>query len=238
MATENQVAENKGQSRYQWVMFAALVFVLLSLNVAAVFRLSEQARVERDAASLQEKDVRRGAAIYVVNCAQCHGDTGEGTNKAPILNDREFLSTVSDNFLLHTIADGRPRTIMPAWGQDEGGPLTFQEIEQVVVFIRNWEKPVVEVGRTLTASGLPADSVEGGQETFVWFCVECHGDDGTLPSGTQDIVANSPERLNELTEDDIRIQILEGGDEMPGLSSLLSPAEVEGLIKYINTWPR
>lgn len=127
---------------------------------------------------------------------------------------------------------------MPAWGQGEGGPMTLQEIDQVVVFFRNWEKPVVEVGRTLTASGLPADSIAGGQETFIWFCAECHGDDGELPAGTKDIVANSPERLLELTEPDIRGQILEGGDEMPGLATLLSPAEVDGLLKLIDSWPR
>jgi len=219
-------------------MFAMLTFVLIALNIAAVFQLSEQGRVERAAASLQEEQVRRGAATFVANCAQCHGDDGEGSEVAPRLNDVEFLSPVSDDFLRHTIAEGRPRTIMPAWGQDEGGPLTYQEIDQVVAFIRNWEEPVVEVGRTLTASGLQADTVAGGQETFVWFCSECHGDDGTVPAGSQDIVANSPERLNQLTEADLRKQILNGGDEMPGLGALLSPAEVEGLIKFIDTWSR
>lgn len=236
--TREQAAEAEDRPRYQWTMFAALAFVLIALNVAAVFQLSERARVEREAASLREERVRRGGATFVANCARCHGDNGEGSDVAPRLNDKEFLSSVSDDFLRHTITEGRPRTIMPAWGQDEGGPLTYQEIDQLVGFLRNWEEPVVEIGRTLTASGLPADSVAGGQETFVWFCAECHGDDGTVPSGTKDIVANSPERLNQLTEADIRERILNGGDEMPGLGGLLSPAEVDGLIRFINTWPR
>lgn len=237
--------ENQANAGYHRLIFVTLVAVLVTLNVAMIFQLSEPSRVERDSATLREEQVRRGSALFVGNCATCHGGDGMGTQIGPILNDKQFLSTVSDNFLRNTISNGRPRPAtsvwpqaMPAWGQDEGGPLTHQEIDRLVVFIRNWERPVEQAGRTVTASGLPADSVEGGEETFLWFCADCHGDDGKLPSGTQEIVANSPERLLQLTEEDIRLRILQGGDEMPGLASLLSPAEVEGLIQFMNTWPR
>ncbi|MFQ5612610.1 MAG: c-type cytochrome [Anaerolineae bacterium] len=230
--------ENEKRPGYHWPMFVTLASVLVALNIALTFHLSERARVERNATGLHEEQVRRGAALFVANCAVCHGDDGQGTEKAPGLNDKGLLSAVSDDFLRHTIADGRPRAAMPAWGQDEGGPLTAQEIDQLVAFIRNWEKPAVEIGRTLTASGLPAESAAGGQETFIWFCAGCHGDDGTIPTGTQDIILNSPQRLRQKTEADVRLQIMEGGDEMPGLANLLSPAEVDGLIEFMNTWPR
>jgi mono/diheme cytochrome c family protein len=233
MSGENEVSTN-----YHRLIFVTMVAVLVTLNIALVFQLSEPSRVERDAATLHEEQVRRGSALFVGNCATCHGADGMGTETGPTLNDKAFLSEVSDNFLRNTIANGRPRTAMPAWGQDEGGPLTHQEIDRLVAFVRNWERPVEQVGRTLTASGLPADSVEGGEETFIWFCADCHGDDGKIPTGTQDIIANSPERLREKNEEDARLQILQGGDEMPGLASLLSPTEVEGLIQFINTWPR
>lgn len=231
-------SENEASSSYHRLIFITLVALLVTLNIALVFQLSEPSRVERDSATLREEQIRRGSALFVSNCAICHGGDGMGTETAPILNDKEFLSAVSDNFLRNTIANGRPRTAMPAWGQDEGGPLTHQEIDRIVAFIRNWERPAEQVGRTLTASGLPADSVEGGEETFIWFCAECHGEDGKVPTGTQDIVANSPERLREMTEEDIRLRILQGGDEMPELASVLSPAEVQGLLQFINTWPR
>lgn len=236
--TDEEIVLEKKKRPYSWLIFAALIFALITLNIAAVFQLSEQTRVEREAAELHEEKVRRGAAKYVANCARCHEDDGSGSELAPSLNDIVFLSTVSNEFLQHTITEGRPRTIMPAWGQDEGGSLTDQDIEEVVTFIRNWENPVVEMGRTLTASGLPADSLEGGRESFLWYCAECHGDEGQIPNGVDDIVANSPERLRNRTEAEQREQVLFGGAEMPGLSNLLSPAELEGIIKLINSWPR
>jgi mono/diheme cytochrome c family protein len=236
--TDEEIVLEKKKRPYSWLIFAALIFALITLNIAAVFQLSEQTRVEREAAELHEEKVRRGAAKYVANCARCHEDDGSGSELAPSLNDIVFLSTVSNEFLQHTITEGRPRTIMPAWGQDEGGSLTDQDIEEVVTFIRNWENPVVEMGRTLTASGLPADSLEGGRESFLWYCAECHGDEGQIPNGVDDIVANSPERLRNRTEAEQREQVLFGGAEMPGLSNLLSPAELEGIMKLINSWPR
>jgi mono/diheme cytochrome c family protein len=236
--TSEEIVPEIEKRPYSWVIFGALIFALITLNIAAIFQLSEQTRVEREAAIIHEEKVRRGAAKYVANCARCHNDDGSGSELAPTLNDIAFLSSVSDEFLQHTITEGRPRTIMPAWGQDEGGLLTDQEIEEVVTFIRNWEIPTVEMGRTVTASGLPADSLEGGRESFLWYCAECHGDEGQIPNGVDDIVANSPERLRNRTEAEQREQISFGGAEMPGLGNILSPSELEGLIKLVNSWPR
>lgn len=233
-----ETAQGTGERPYSWTTFAAMAFALVAVNVAVIFQLSETSRVQRTAAASREERVRRGAAAYGSRCAQCHGGDGKGTDQAPSINDKAFLGSVTDEFLHDTIAQGRPRTIMPAWGQDFGGPLTGQEIDEVVAFIRNWEKPVVEVGRTTTVSGLPAESAEGGRETFAYFCAECHGEDGSIPSGTQGIVANAPERLRQLSEADLRQRINAGGDEMPGLGSLLSAAEVEGLVKFVASWPR
>lgn len=226
------------EGNFPWVMFLGLVLILLVVDFLPIYRLSEQHRVEEAAKREREEKVRRGAALFVANCARCHGAEGYGTNRAPMLHSKYYLGQVSDSFLKHTISDGRPRTIMPAWGQDSGGPLNPQEIDQLVAFIRNWETPLVEVGRTVTASGLPAASVEGGQETFEWFCSECHGRDGKTPTGSEDRVANSPETLAKLDDPTIRQRILDGGKEMPGFRALLSQAEVEGLLAFINTWPR
>jgi cbb3-type cytochrome c oxidase subunit III len=234
--TKPEPAQETAARPYPWTMFAALTFALVAVNIAGIFQLSEQARVERAAAAAREQVVRRGAAAFASLCARCHGGDGKGSNLAPSLNDKAFLASVSDDFLRHTIAEGRPRTLMPAWGQDYGGPLTAQEIDQVVAFMRNWEKPAA--GRTTTVSGLPADSVEGGRETYALFCEGCHGDDGKVPVGAGRVIANSPERLRRLTEADLRNRILNGGDEMPALGSLLSPAELDGLIKFIYSWPR
>lgn len=237
MAKLEQAQEAEARP-YPWTMFALLTFVMVAVNIAGIFQLSEQARIEKAAAAARDEQVRRGAGIFTANCSRCHGGDGKGTDLAPSLNNKPLLAAVDDDFLRHTIAEGRPRTIMPAWGQDYGGPLTAQDIDQVVAYIRNWEKPAATVGRTTTVGGLPADSVEGGRETFVWLCSGCHGDDGKVPVGNQHIIANSPEQMRPLSEADLRNRIMNGGAEMPGLGSLLSPAELDGLIKFINSWPR
>jgi mono/diheme cytochrome c family protein len=233
-----EAAAGTGARPYPWTTFAALTFVLVAANIAGIFQLSEQARVAKEAAAAHDQQVRQGAGIFSSLCSRCHGGDGQGTDLAPSLNNKAFLASVGDDFLRHTIAEGRPRTIMPAWGQDFGGPLTAQQIDQVVAFVRNWQQPAPTVGRTTTVTGLIADSVEGGHETFVWFCAGCHGDDGTVPVGTQRIVANSPARLRPLSDADLRNRIISGGTEMPGVGSSLSPAEVDGVIKFIDTWPR
>lgn len=226
-----------GAHPYPWTTFAALTFILVAANIAGIFQLSEQAHVAQVAAAARDQLVRQGAGIFASQCSRCHGGSGQGTDLAPSLNNKAFLAS-SDAFLRQTITEGRPRTTMPAWGQDFGGPLTAQEIDQVVAFVRNWEKPAPTVGRTTTVSGLIADSVEGGHETFVWICSGCHGDTGTVPVGTQHIVANSPARLRPLSDADLRNRIINGGTEMPGVGASLSPAEVDGVIKFIDTWPR
>ncbi|MDP7643172.1 MAG: c-type cytochrome [Anaerolineales bacterium] len=236
--TSDQVVEAQRQPRYSWLKFAALATILVALNITVIFQLGGQTAHARGLTDGRAEKVRRGATIFLSSCSQCHGDDGAGTDQVLGLHDQEFLSSVSDEFLRDVIAGGSPLTDMSLWSREEHRPLTFRQIDDVVAFIRNWEKPEINVGRTWTANGLLADSAAGGEETFIWICAGCHGDDGTVPTGMQDIVINSPIRLRELTEADIREQILSGGEEMPGLANVLSPAEVEGLIVFINTWPQ
>jgi cytochrome c oxidase cbb3-type subunit 3/ubiquinol-cytochrome c reductase cytochrome c subunit len=90
-----------------------------------------------------EGDVARGAMLYEENCAVCHGEDGGGLdessrapNGAPSLNNPVFLDTASDGFIRYSIAEGRPGTSMEAYA----GVLTDQEIDDLVAFIRSWQK--------------------------------------------------------------------------------------------------
>lgn len=90
-----------------------------------------------------EGDVVRGAQVYQDNCAECHGEAGDGLdeapdapNGAPSLNNPVFLDTASDGFIRYSIAQGRPGTPMAAYA----GVLTDQEIDDVVTLIRSWQK--------------------------------------------------------------------------------------------------
>lgn len=85
-------------------------------------------------------DLERGKAIYEQRCLECHGAQGKGDGvKAPFLSPRPgnlvsaATSAKSDQDLLKIIANGRPRTAMPAWRD----VLSEEECRQVLHYIRS-----------------------------------------------------------------------------------------------------
>lgn len=87
---------------------------------------------------------QRGERLYALNCANCHGSDGRGNlGMGPALNNQAFLRLSSDGFLWETIAKGRRDTPMfPSLkGLDGVRQLSPQEIDDLVAFIRSWEKP-------------------------------------------------------------------------------------------------
>lgn len=84
-----------------------------------------------------EGSALRGETVYGVACAECHGEQGEGVT-AISLNNPWFHATASDGFIRHAIDVGRPDTDMGAFGEI----LSDQQIDDLVTFIRTWERPV------------------------------------------------------------------------------------------------
>ena len=82
-----------------------------------------------------------GRALFDQRCAECHGKTGEG-QKAPALNNQEFLSAASNGYLLATITIGRSGTAMPSWGYGmEGYPaLSGKERVDLVAYLRSHQR--------------------------------------------------------------------------------------------------
>ncbi|MCK4749901.1 MAG: c-type cytochrome, partial [Bacteroidales bacterium] len=82
-----------------------------------------------------------GAEIFAERCTKCHGTAGEGT-AGPALNNQEFLSAASNGYLMATITLGRSGTAMPSWGhgQDNYPALTGKERQDLVAWIRSWQR--------------------------------------------------------------------------------------------------
>lgn len=128
-------------------------------------------------------DPERGGELYAENCAVCHGPTGEGRVGAE-LND-VFAGIDVDEFLRQTISEGRPGTFMPTWGQENGGPLSEQDIDDIIAYIETWGSGTVPVA---TPQHPPAEDippvpeVDGdpnlGAIVFAENCVACHGESG------------------------------------------------------------
>jgi mono/diheme cytochrome c family protein len=79
-----------------------------------------------------------GRLLFDQRCAECHGKSGEG-QKAPALNNQEFLSAASNGYLLATITVGRDGTAMPSWGYgtEEYPVLSGKERVDLVAFLRS-----------------------------------------------------------------------------------------------------
>lgn len=83
-----------------------------------------------------EGDPNLGAALYQTNCAVCHGEKGEGRIGANLT--RVFSSIRPDLLTQSVIARGVEGSAMPAWSQANGGPLTEEEIKNIVAYILTW----------------------------------------------------------------------------------------------------
>jgi mono/diheme cytochrome c family protein len=84
-------------------------------------------------------DPARGAEVYAVYCASCHGAHGEG-DLGPALA-RPWYGLRPDLTIRSAIQRGVPGSIMPAWSDMTGGPLTDPQISDLAALILGWAKP-------------------------------------------------------------------------------------------------
>lgn len=108
-------------------------------------------RLENEADAQYVTDVSRGYALYLANCARCHGNNGEG-GVGPGLNDQMKLYNtltaaglpgnghLNPEYLHAVLAEGGryvcgdPNSVMPAW-LDPKGPLNYKEVEDIIRWI-------------------------------------------------------------------------------------------------------
>jgi mono/diheme cytochrome c family protein len=140
----------------------ALMSGLVLLGVSAIglplYWLNEPSRQDGAVATYEQVFIDRGAELFAptaeggYDCAGCHGPEGVGGVKEFTITDadNEFVATVkwkapaintvllrySEDELTDILNYGRPGTPMPAWGTVGGGPLTTQNISDLVAYIR------------------------------------------------------------------------------------------------------
>jgi plastocyanin/mono/diheme cytochrome c family protein len=155
-------------------------------------------------------NAERGGELYAINCRLCHGINGGGSAESTMLpgaplnlesrrpSDPGELATLQARFR-DTIRCGRVGTQMPAWAEDQGGPLNDFQIEQLVTLItgaqpgldvpdnpnevslRGWEWAREEADHTdLLAGQKLAEAVDEEDTTFVLTDAQGFLVDGTL----------------------------------------------------------
>ncbi len=88
-----------------------------------------------------EESIALGGQLFSQNCSRCHGPEGQGTQRAPALNVKAFLTDTGDLAIQQIVTNGVPGTAMPVWGDR----MTEAEIQAIVGFIRQWEANAPEV---------------------------------------------------------------------------------------------
>ncbi len=99
-------------------------------------------------------DPAKGLAIFSGTCFVCHGDNGQGTDRAPALNDPAKLAQFDDAWYADTIANGRPAKGMPTWGT----VLSPGQIRDLVALLHAWGR-----GETVALPGPGAHLQEAAQ---------------------------------------------------------------------------
>jgi mono/diheme cytochrome c family protein len=81
-------------------------------------------------------DPNRGAVLYDINCALCHGPNGEGRIGANLAKD--WSSIRPDLRVKSVIEKGVEGSVMPPWSQAHGGPLSDPDINDITAYILTW----------------------------------------------------------------------------------------------------
>jgi len=157
--TPDEELETKRLDRTLGLGLATLAVIAVTLPL---YWLAEPGRQEGAVEKFNEEFVSRGETIYVetAQCASCHGPEGVGGAASYTLtaDNGDFIASVqwqapALNTVLYrytteqvkTILDyGRPGTPMPAWGANGGGPLTTQQLDNVIDYLYSIQLPAEE----------------------------------------------------------------------------------------------
>ncbi len=153
--------------RLNVALFSALGLLATIAVGLPLYWLGEPGRQEGAVETFDETFVRRGLEIYEngAQCVNCHGGAGVGGLANFVINDQSgsFVAQVNwiapalNNVLYRYDEDqvryvlnyGRPGSPMAAWGAEGGGPLTTQQIDEVIDYLWSVQLPVEEMRLTV-----------------------------------------------------------------------------------------
>jgi mono/diheme cytochrome c family protein len=192
-----------------------------------------------------EEKLELGAQLFAENCAVCHGADGQGRIGATL--NQDWPSIRPDLRIRETITNGVSGSPMVAWSQENGGPLTDEEIDALVYFILSWETGgPIRIFPTMTPRSLPpltpppgvAGDPVAGANLYLSNCAVCHGENGEGRIGAT-LARDWPSIRPDLRVKSVIVSGVEGS-AMPAWSKEnggpLTEEEIDNIVSYILTW--
>ena len=179
-----------------------------------------------------------GSEKYARYCSSCHGPAGEGYSvgvPGTGIGLPGFLETVSDDYILQTLKQGRIGTPMqPFIGPRGLANLTESDAHDIIAHLRELGKQKSSGANAPVAKkGDPAR----GKLSYDVNCMACHQPEGTGRVGFAPSIRNR-DFLAIATDDFIRTTIKKGrlGTAMVGRPDL-SDSAIDDLIAYLRSLP-
>jgi mono/diheme cytochrome c family protein len=165
--------------------------------------------------------------LFHQNCAGCHGKIGT-LGPAPPLLDKLFLAIIPEAELRRVVSEGRAGTLMPAFAEGKGGPLTADQINVLVETMkpRGGQLPPAATGAPpyLVAQdpAAQAGNIEAGRKVFARACAGCHGGHG---QGGKDVGAiNDVDFLALISDQALRRIVITGRPDL-GMPDYADPKD-------------
>ena len=163
----------------------------------------EATHANADAATLKEM----GESIYLVQCSQCHGNTGDGLSGRA----HDFTTRFSKEQVLDVIKKGSNELGYPM-GQMPAGMASGAAAEEIAVYV--------------------AGGMKGEQPASFGACSSCHGDDGKGNGGMSPNIVEYDAQLMKHTLQNGKKGMI---GKMPSFKTLITPVQEKALTAYIQS---
>lgn len=217
----------------------ALTIYMLSLSN----RDLPQTYVPKDRIAAQDREYfhkeMNGEVLFRNYCANCHGNGSFAewdkffARFMPAVRGPGLHGLADHEYFKTAITQGRPGTLMPAWGKNAGG-LTEEQVEKLVSYLmagdqRTWTPPASPI------ASLAGGNAQRGSELFQQMCAGCHGANKLAPTLSNTVLQKSA------SDDFLARTILFGRPDTPmpafrreGAQGL-TDEEVRDLVAYLRS---
>jgi len=226
-------------SRYRRGPIAGFVVLLLGLLLTGgLYAAFSPAHADSDSAAAKQAQIEKGRQLFLVSCAFCHGQNGQGvltqggSQLGPALTD---VGAAAVDFQVGT---GRMPMTMPGPQAKEKQPsFSDQEISDLAAYVASLGTgPGIPDKQLYSTQGMSQSQinalVQRGGQIFLANCTACHnfeGSGGAMPRG------GFAPRIRGVSSKHIYEAMLTGPQSMDTFSDgNIPPQDKKAVIAYLN----